>query len=337
MALKLEVSGSLAQPESAWKRRLTIHLMLAIFGIAGALARIGLDRLTSFPGSQYGGVLWSNFTGTLIMGMLVGCETFCGLVGTHSHLTKAQIPLYIGLTTGLCGSITSFSSFMISLFEFSANQPPGSVDYPNPGYGVMVFLSYLFVTLCVSFGGFYVGGHLSGVLDRVSFKKIEESLVVTLSVLTVSGYIVILVTCIVISRGRYWSFSCLFAPFGVYFRYWISKLLNPLSHRFMFGTFLVNMLATILISFLVIFQRGENSSKLLVPGLIHCQLVTALQDGFCGNFSTVSTFIAELNSYIRHRDAYLYGGISIGCGFSLVVVILGTYTWTKGLSNVTAC
>ena len=59
---------------------------------------------------------------------------------------KKTIPLYIGLTTGFCGSLTSFSSFIRDVFLQLANQPPaiplrsGSVSDSsrNGGYSKFV-------------------------------------------------------------------------------------------------------------------------------------------------------------------------------------------------------
>ncbi|ANB12776.1 Fex2p [Sugiyamaella lignohabitans] len=341
-----------------------LHLILAFFGIVGVLARIGLDRLTSFQGSHYGGVLWSNFAGCLIMGALAKSKDlfsdliveepdFSRIVDIVEHhgsekpvlhrafKSKAEIPLYVGLATGACGSITSFSSFIISLFELSSHQLTPGVAYPNPGYGVPVFLSYLIVTIAVSFSGFYFGHHLIDALEKsrnVSLARYTLLIELVLSMLGLLGWIVVLVLTIVRSEWRYWTFSCLFGPFGVYARFWLGKLLNKKSTKFFFGTFAANIFASILISILVLLQHGKrHSGSLLVQSVLHCQVISALQDGFCGNFSTISTFVSELSGFKRKRYAYFYGGVSIGLGFAMAVLILGTYSWAVGLSESSAC
>ncbi|ANB10935.1 Fex2p [Sugiyamaella lignohabitans] len=338
-----------------------LHLLLAFFGITGVLARVGLTRLTSFPGSQNGGVLWSNFGGCLLMGILVRSEALfgdlivieqmapldvvehgaSGNVLRRTYTRKEKIPLYIGLATGVCGSITSFSTFMIELFQLSALQPPTGVSYPNPGYGVMAFLSYLIITLTVSFGGYFCGFHVADGIEKffpISLATYTLIIEVLGAMLGLTAWVAVIVLAILIPQWRYWTFACIFGPFGVYARFWSARLFNKITHKFLVGTFIANMIATAILCALIILQRGQTPSHgLIIKSKLQCQAISALQDGFCGNFSTISSFIAELVAFRSKRNAYIYGGISIGGGFSIVVVILGSYAWTRGISAVAAC
>jgi fluoride ion exporter CrcB/FEX len=237
---------------------------------------------------------------------------------------------------------------MLVLFEFSANQTLSkpmtgpSQAYPNTGYGVMMFLSYAIITIAVSIGGYRLGHHTALILDHIlvtwELSTLELGIEITIALLGICGWIAVSVLSIIYPAWRYWTLSSAFGPFGVFARYWLAKTLNKRRKNFVLGTFTANMLATILISILTILEYGvgPKGSSLLIKGVTKCQIVSALANGFCGNFSTVSSFVAELDNFQRLKHSYIYGITTIAGGFSIIVVILGTYTWTRGLTN-TVC
>lgn len=134
---------------------------LIFWSIIGTLARLGLQALTFYPGAPVQtGVLWANFSGSLVMGFLSEDRRLFreewGSIPTYQedkaakkydqdrgqmskkersdadeaaakkkHSTvKKTIPLYIGLATGFCGSFTSFSSFIRDVFFALSNSLP---------------------------------------------------------------------------------------------------------------------------------------------------------------------------------------------------------------------
>ncbi|VVT56642.1 uncharacterized protein SAPINGB_P005192 [Magnusiomyces paraingens] len=166
---------------------------------------------------------------------------------------------------------------------------------------------------------------------------------------------------------RYYTLALIFSPIAVTLRYWLIRLLNPLfflrSDRFFVyniqcseiephslsapatifpvGTFICNIFAVLVLSSLVLVQRGASPSspigeKLPIGGVVHgavrCDVVRALADGFCGSLSTISTFVNELMGMNVMR-AYIYGTISVSVGLASVVLILGSYIWTNGMAN----
>lgn len=337
-----------------------LHLMFTFFGMTGSLVRIGLERLTTFPGSSYGGVLWANFTGCLIMGYCVRSTRLFGplLDGSARRMTRSytgigEIPLYVGLTTGFCGSVTSFSSFISQLFELSARQPSFATSdiepFRNPGYGVMVWLSYTTISLGVSVAGFLLGRHFARAVDKSyqvgTWAAHHEAILEAIICITGgAGYIACVILTIVEPSWRYWTFSLLFAPWGVFARFWISRFLNPISSKFMVGTFTLNFLAVIILSIMILLQYGTSvkssvavayvgSSSRLITTILQCQVVRAVGDGFCGCLSTVSTLINELHSFKRTRHAYVYGLTSTFSSFAIIVLIFGSFSWTHGLDT----
>ena len=97
--------------------------------------------------------------------------------------------------------------------------------------------------------------------------------------------------------------------FGSLLRYLISKRLNPLFEHFYLGTFTVNSIGCLLIGFLLGYSLkgaflNENQTLLLATG-------------FCGGFTTFSTFALEKHTLLKsgalfHFSIYTFSSICIG-------------------------
>lgn len=373
-------------------QQVRLHLIFAFFGIAGFLARVGIIRLTAHQGLFGGGVIWANCAGCFIMGYLVGhvfvaagpiqtsaaapsSQTGTGAPelkppfgdGRRAEVpAKSEIPLYVGLTTGFCGTFTSLSSAQLELFEIAASTTAtiaggtergaygGDFAFPNAGYGVPAGLAYAIITCSVSIASFQAGRHLAAAPYIKALTLTPRGLLfvelvlsalgaaawiivfvlaivsgVTTSVTTTSGDGVLLTSSSALSpAARYWALGMVFSPVAVYTRYWVSRLLNPtFPRKFPLGTFACNMLATLVLAVLAVLQYGAPITVLMAGG-ISCQVISALADGFCATLSTVSTLVSELHS-LRLKYSYIYGLSSVFGPFCLMVLIFGSYIWTN--------
>ncbi len=96
-------------------------------------------------------------------------------------------------------------------------------------------------------------------------------------------------------------------------RYLISKYLNDSYHTIPYGTFLVNILGSFLIGIIL--------GLVLKTNVISQSTVLVLATGFCGGFTTFSTFAYESHLFLRTGDYisfFVYTLSSLIIGFLLV-------------------
>ncbi|KAL7274056.1 hypothetical protein RUND412_003057 [Rhizina undulata] len=318
------------------------HAWLTLFSVMGTLARLGLTGLTTYPGAPIGGLIWAQFAGCLVMGFLIeDLRLFGGAFPTKKYqgadgrqtsavkLEKTSLPLYIGLATGFCGSVTSFSSFLLIAFNDFSNNAPAYPDRPTKGYNFLAFLAYIIATLSLSYSGLQFGAHLAVFLRPVipliphRMGRAMDWCAIPLSLGVWIGSIIM---AILIPRWRGKAlFACVFSPLGVYARFWISRKLNPVNRNFPLGTFTVNILGTLILAGMII---GRSSLRTGTG----CQVMRGVGDGLCGCLTTISTFIVEIRG-LKAKHAYIYGGVSIVAGMCVMFLVLGSYTWTQGVDE----
>lgn len=105
---------------------------------------------------------------------------------------------------------------------------------------------------------------------------------------------------------------------GSFLRYLISKALNSYYPNFYLGTFLVNILGCFIIGLLIGLSVKNN--------YISENHVLLLGTGFCGGFTTFSTFALESHLLLKeHSLLYMsaYLGLSIILG--ILAIALGLY------------
>lgn len=106
--------------------------------------------------------------------------------------------------------------------------------------------------------------------------------------------------------------------FGGGMRYWVSKMVQSCTLvGFPFGTMAVNVLGCLIIGFL----SGLNWNGI---GLMSPSTKLLLTTGFCGGFTTFSTFMNEGSALMKEEQyvymmLYLFGSLALG----LIAVLMG--------------
>ena len=99
---------------------------------------------------------------------------------------------------------------------------------------------------------------------------------------------------------------------GSLLRYGIGSLMSGFSQRFPFGTLLVNVIACVLLGYLI----GVSSKNVLSP-----EMKLFLMVGVCGGFSTFSTFSAESFQLFNTGNAF-YGILYMAASFLICLVAI---------------
>ncbi|KAK5020731.1 hypothetical protein LTS07_011467 [Exophiala sideris] len=339
---------------------------LIFFAILGTLARLGLEAITHYPQAPVlTSALWANISGSFIFGFLVeDRRLFREEWGKHTeewsfrHLqdnpddsqlaaeatkrhrkAKTTIPLYIGLATGFCGSFTSFSTFMRDAFLALSDQlvqphPPAEVS-SHRGYDFEAVVAVLIIHVAGSIGALKMGAHSALATEKIMpvlpFRFIRTVLDPLMMFLGLSCWL----GAIFLAawppqddwRGRV-LFSLIFAPVGCLFRFYISKHLNGRFWVFPAGTFTANVFGTAILGMSYDLQHSGTR------GLLSCQILEGIIEGYCGCTTTVSTWVGELQT-LERKHAYLYGILTVFLGLGLLVVITGSLLWTEGLQTIT--
>lgn len=373
---------------SEYLTKIFAYSYLVLFAILGTLTRLVIESLTFYPGSPVTtSVLWANVGGSFVMGFLsedkelfrndsiqISRRDSSSDPETHA-LWKAQqiahkkaVPLYIGLTTGFCGCLTSFSTFMRDVFLALSNnllvphEPYSKLSLfvldtgpkaPNGGFSFMAVLAVLVTEIGLSMVGLTVGAHVaiftSSRLPRIQLTHVRRFLDPLMLVLASLAWIFVI--CLVIllphvkNDASLWSseiwagpslFALAFAPVGCLTRFYISLKLNRRIPSFPLGTFTANIGGTMILGMAFSLQHASiGSSGLGGQSLIGCQALQGIIDGFCGSMTTVSTWVLELSDSKR-KHAYIYGSISVAVGMAMLIIEIGSLWWTRGF-ELPAC
>lgn len=306
-----------------WTRAVTLSY-LVLFSMVGMLLRMVIEALTYYPGTPAPtSVLWANFGGSLVMGFLSedrslfrtddfvrpatdgddGDDGQAAVAALRAH--KKSIPLFVGLATGFCGSLTSFSTFIrdvylaigdksptplspygrLSLYAgFTADMPAP----PNGGFNLMQVLGIGILEVGLSMAGLFFGAHLAlltaPLLPSLSSSHLRRLLDPAAVVAAPLAWLATILLLALLPHPRdppaavdatLWApqmyrgpvlFGLVLSPVGCLARFYASLVLNPLLPAFPLGTFAVNLSGTALLGMAYDLQHAK------IPGSIAAAL-----------------------------------------------------------------
>ena len=293
---------------------------LAVASYVGVMSRIFLSELARWNGVPYFPSLYPQLVGTAIMGFIV----------SHKTLLSPSF-LYTAIATGLCGSITTFSSWNLEAVStlLQIRQFP-----PNNESRVVGWATTLLLGMGMSSAALVLGQHIAALSPWADMKQ-QKKEVGKESFLCkyrcaegcVFVFLWVVLTVIVVVLPYMLGktdlvFSGVLASLGTYLRWHLSPLNSAFKH-FKLGTFLVNvvggwMLAGIVSLRAVYTEEGD---------LLH-NLLTGMATGWCGCLTTVSTFAVELSS-LPLGASYIYACTSIVLAQVGIILVRGTLQWTS--------
>lgn len=107
--------------------------------------------------------------------------------------------------------------------------------------------------------------------------------------------------------------------FGSVFRYLIGKYLNSEQAGIPYGTFLANVLGSLLIG-IILGLAAKNEALTQNQTLL-------LATGFCGGFTTFSTFALENQTFLKNGDFFNFGFYTVlSFVVAITAVFLGMYS-----------
>ncbi len=286
-------------------------LILAGLGVAsifGTIVRIALAEMIrkSIPLSGEAFEIFfpdvlSNSLGCLLMG-------FCK---KSTIFGRSPSWLQIFVTAGFCGSLTTFSAWMVASFQTRNS---------------LFTFAMVAIGLAFSLPLYIVGAHAADGVDflfnrkdssdiEIDAHKDSDALVgsqkrafpdrfllwTMLSVLC----LLLLLPAVFIFK-RMWtrqSFACIFAPFGCLLRYFLTS--KNIKWQFPWFTVLCNFIGTISFALSTLFR---------IPDPMVEDVIIGFKTGFCGCLTTVSSLTSDAFSMKRTISTYGYVGFSVLAG-----------------------
>lgn len=315
---------------------LNFHLPFISSAIIGNVSRLGLLKINDLYTHSYttnSTILYVNFTACVFMG-------FFQIFNFSSYDSNLQVCL----TTGYCGTFSSFSTYIYEIFIHTVMN---AHLFSNYGCTVSEFFIVNILELCVSMSGLKLGIslaeniksflHIEGKEEEIGSTKYEVLRNKLgyfskhfLTILSIPLTVIMLVLSIVYRHNyhSYWTLSSLFSIFGAYTRYYLSKYNGKLRNKWSFfpiGTFLANFIATIIMSILLILHQRYNNdfTKRLV--------LYSMIEGLTAAMSTMSTLMNEMNKLTLFKSSF-YIFISVMSSYAVMIIIAGSYKWTNRLS-----
>lgn len=262
-------------------------------------------------------------------------------------------PLYTAVTTGFCGSLTTFSGWQLDVFESWIDgtashrdwfRDVGFVLLSDPtcisqvparqaidGVGKTVF------TLAISLSAISFGAHLSTLVvpHFPALPPPARWIRYSLSALGVLIYAAAYPAYFRLSpQYRHEVTAALLFSFpGTLSRYLLSIFLNPRLKLFPLGTFVANTAGTALLGTFQVLQTIQHPGPLSANA---CGVLRGLADGYCGCLTTISTFAAEVDA-LDGRRAWIYVSLSWLVSQVLLAVILGPSIGAGHVSRQITC
>jgi CrcB protein len=284
-----------------------LHLSaVAAFAMAGELLRALLSLLTAPLSGVPFPDLAANAVGCFAMGAVASCRTRLLQSARVLVRVEAREALVVGLSSGFCGSLTTFSGWSQSA---SALLLDGHVSH-----WAVVWLVGWATAVAAFRAGEHVGAALGGPVETpVVPDEAPRSLLVPplLALLFFAAFFGVLVATLA-GRAADVLLAALLAPLGAVLRCALGWQ-NRRCRRFPVGTFAANLSGTALLAVLAgVFGRRPFVAEIGAQWEnVGASMLPIVGVGFCGSLTTVSSLVQEAIVMLPLRDAYVYVAVTV--------------------------
>lgn len=294
-------------------------ISLAMGSYVGVTLRIYLSSyaVSSWDGINHFESIWAQILGSSIIGYLAVFQ---------ENMNKI---LYIALATGLCGSLTTFSTWnaeaivvLLQLNETSLN----NINNVNYVTGSISFVTVLILGVGMPLSSFIFGRNIAKLSNKplkimkFCFNCNKKLGYLILIIMYIACTVSIIIICM-LTNNYYILFSLLFSSSGTYLRWCLSYFDNYFTkiNGFPLGTLMSNFFGSLILAFCLV-ARLYVSNEVFV--------INAVITGFCGSLTTVSTFICQLVK-LSFPVSILYLIISLFTVQISYITVLLTYSQIK--------
>lgn len=142
---------------------------VGMFAFGGVAIRVGLQNAFSGsgvndPSTGYGPFMQMFYTQSYLLPNFLGCFIMSFCIVNTKYLSDTSLPLFKGLSTGFCGSITTFSTWM--------NVSVGSLFGPSDWIRI---LTMIMLEFWLTWSAFNMGHAAAKVLQQLTWKDIVEN------------------------------------------------------------------------------------------------------------------------------------------------------------------
>jgi fluoride ion exporter CrcB/FEX len=196
----------------------------------------------------------------------------------------------------------------------------------------MALLAVTITTVSLSLAGLILGAHLAIALERFTPSipyPVTRKILDPLGVFLGWGCWLGAVLMAIFPPHNKWRgeilFALVFAPLGCLARFYLAIYLNGKIASFPLGTFAANIAGT------AVLGMSWDIAHAQIGGIVGCQVLQGIEDGFCGCLTTISTWVAELSS-LKRSHSYIYGFSSVAVALAVMIAIMGGLRWSDGFS-----
>eukprot|EP01031_Cornospumella_fuschlensis_P034335 gene34335-41562_t len=302
----------------------------AFAALLGAYIRVGISYYRIWKIETNYCVMYTQLVGCFVMGLMLPFKPTWYSQPTNSF----QPVMYVAITSGLCGSITTFSSWMIETnknFFLQWDLSWGNAGGSYNGGRFFEWLVSMWVGVAVPLAALRLGKDLSShylekhsdSLDTKSILSVETKEGLVVACFVVAFVAVIVVPVVAFKSWVFLTYTAVLGVAGAYLRYQLS-FLNPIYKSFPIGTFIANVSGTWILAVLVVLSKFtvdyyDTETQAVLYGL---------GTGFCGCLTTVSTLVSELDS-LPATDSYVYGLTTHALAQLGIIFIYNVFAYTQ--------